>query len=163
MTVPTCASSGRNRPIPFYAGPRLPRAQVARIGTAHCGDGSNEVRLLKINGRPGPNKFGYGSDWDGGFCVELQPGTYQVAIAYSNLNVLSRRNLRSKEDLQLTFTAQPGRDYVIDPAVVNETWQPRVVDAATGAVAASHDKVEKLCKTFIRALPSDEPDPTTCN
>lgn len=163
LVCAACASGGgANQPVRFYAGPQLPRDQVARIGSPNCGDGVNGTRLLKINERPGPNKFGYGSDRDGGFCLELQPGSYDLLVGYSHLNVLSRWNTRSRDDLAITFTAQAGHDYVIDPGVVAETWQPKVMDAATGAVVGSHGGQEQLCKTFVRALGAPEDDPTTC-
>lgn len=158
MALAACASGGGAKaPFIFYPGNRLPRDQVALLGSQNCGDSLLDVRLLDINGKPGPNKFGYGNDWDGGFCVELAPGTYRLMVRYVHLEVLSRRKVHSLKDLKVTFAALPGHQYLLDAVVVENTWLPRILDAKTGEVAGSHGKPEMLCKTFAMGDPSSAP------
>jgi len=131
-----CASGGeRNAPFVFYGGARLPRDQVALLGSAHCGDGT-DVRLWEIDGRRGPNRPGYGSELGGGFCVELRPGTHQLLVGYAFIPILpGKLPLNWNQPAALTFTALPGHEYVLDGVVEGSTWNPRVLEvAASGGV-----------------------------
>ena len=44
--------------------------------------GSDPIRVTSIGAQSGPNRLGFGSDWDGSYTIYLVPGPVNVTVSY---------------------------------------------------------------------------------
>lgn len=130
-----CARVGANKnSVPFYSGPRLPRDQVALLGSENCGDAS-PVRLIEVDGELGAHgpAYGYSDEWDGGFCLELLPGPHDLTVRYVGTDY-NGGTYFSKARVKFALNARAGHVYELKALVGDLKWRPIVVDVTNRGV-----------------------------
>lgn len=136
LAFSSCASSSggtRAKPLQFYEGAALPLAQASVLRSREpAGFGGIQVRLNAINGKPGPNKVGWGNGMNGSFFIELAPGEHTLSVGYSGVAFLQVAIEYSTTNATVSFTAEPGHDYVLDAEISGDHWRPTLRDASTG-------------------------------
>lgn len=117
--VPSCGPAFHR----LYTGPSRPLDQVAILW---CG--STDVRLREIDGRPGPNRLGYGAGWDASFRIELEPGLHVLRVWYAGGGI-GEPWYTSNSDRFLTVRADAGHSYTIRVSRAGLSWDAEVVEA----------------------------------
>lgn len=104
----------------LYSGPRLASDQVAYL---ERGDLSQILQSID------EHKSGNFFVWNR--ALEIMPGEHTVSIGYSS------GNLRSTQNVTLTFTAKPGTRYVVRSNAFGNQWRPSIVEKGGRSVSRS--------------------------